>query len=95
MITYLSNTTIFIYAALFVIYVGGFFVSVIDKQKYLENVTTKDVWMSLIWPVIVVKVLIWTSLFILHELISYLLLAVFIKYRDSELYKRVNSFLDV
>lgn len=61
-----------------------------DKSRDVEPL---DIWIGLCWPILLLWFVIKTALYIIHYIISYLLLMFFIRYVNTNAHKRINKFL--
>ncbi|RLC16452.1 MAG: hypothetical protein DRI24_08405 [Deltaproteobacteria bacterium] len=64
-------------------------------QTYYKNATPRNMWRALMWPFRTINFMFWTFLDILHDLIQYPLLIVGIKYKDSNLDRKIRRFLNI
>lgn len=61
---------------------------------YHTNAEPSDMWMGVIWPIRLLWLLFWLFLLSCNYVIQYPLLLVGIRYRDTNLDRRIRSFLD-
>ena|SRR3989304_7116042 len=57
-----------------------------------RDMTTKDAWLSLIWPVLFIFFIIKLSIWAGNELFIFPCILVGLKYKDTELYKKIDRW---
>ena len=63
------------------------------SQSYYTNATPRDMWKALVWPFRAVHFIFWGFLEALHDLTQYPLLIVGVEYKDTNLERKISSFL--
>lgn len=54
----------------------------------------KDAWLSLIWPLRVIRGFIWLTIAIVNDVVCYPLLLLGFKYKNTNLYKKIDKITD-
>jgi hypothetical protein len=69
----------------------------IDSKLFLDEtkreVVPADIWIALSWPIYLCFYTIRIGLWIIHNVISYMLLMFFIKYIKTDTYHKINSWI--
>lgn len=64
-----------------------------DVHINSREATTKDVWLALIWPILLLKLLLIGIVLIINELMVLVLLLVGFKYKNTYMYKNIHNLL--
>ncbi len=64
-----------------------------DKTKCNRDVTTKDLWLAIVWPLLSVKFVFFAVLILIHETFRVLCLLLGFNYKNTTCYERTNNLI--
>lgn len=78
---------------LIIVYIGcmATYISIITVESY--DMTTKDAWMSLIWPILLIYSFVLHIIWIVNEALIFPCILVGFKYKDTNIYKKLNDII--
>lgn len=63
-------------------------------RTWHNDATPKDMWLALAWPFRLINMIVWGALDCVNSLLQYPLLLVGVKYKDSNLDRKIRMYLE-
>ena len=61
-------------------------------RREVREMTTKDAWLGLIWPILFIWLVAKISIVVINEIVYFLCILVGYRYKDTKIYNRINKW---
>src|SRR3990167_10960465 len=93
-----------LYVILIILYIAGIFIYIADRletikatypdfaiRREVREMTTKDAWLGLIWPILLIWFVTIFLIVLINEIVSFLCILVGYRYKDTKIYNRIGG----
>ena len=94
-----------LYVILIVFYIAGIIIYLVEVSEEIKvnypdfdvyykhrEITTKDAWLGLIWPILFIWLVAKISIVVINEIVSFLCLLVRYRYNNTKIYNKIGKW---